>query len=246
MAKSDMPVPRRWNGLSVHARGHFFLFKQRSAFHWNAETGARLLFIAVAIEAIRIVAVEWLHPMLPLLIVVLFLLAVALGLVRFVAQLRLSQIGLYPWSEWSFVEKSYFVQLLVIANVVFPLVFAHRLRLILALPSIVATVWSVFMPYLFFGFYQEVVYRGILQSEFVRRWGALIGILSANVFYTFGPRHWYYFAAQRSLAVPIFASTFAIGLFFGFLFWRSGNLWIVAVIHGVGNAYIVGSLSATR
>jgi membrane protease YdiL (CAAX protease family) len=104
----------------------------------------------------------------------------------------------------------------------------------------------VFVPYLFFGFYQEVVYRGILQSEFVRRWGALIGILSANVFYTFGPLHWYYFAAQRSLAVPMFASTFAIGLFFGFLFWRSGNLWIVAVIHGIGNAYIVGSLSATR
>ena len=246
MAKSDMPVPRRWSGLSVHARGHFLLFDKRSAFHWNAETGARLLFIVVAIEAIRIVAIEWLHPVLPLLILVLLLLAGALGLVRFAARLRLSQIGLYPWSEWSPVEKSYFVQLLVIANVVFPLVFANRLRLILAQPSILATVWSVFVPYLFFGFYQEVVYRGILQSELVRRWGALIGILSANVLYTFGPLHWYYFAAQRSLAVPMFASIFAIGLFFGVLFWRSGNLWIVAVIHGIGNAYIVGSLSAAR
>ncbi len=144
------------------------------------------------------------------------------------------------------VEKSYFVQLLVIANVVFPLVFANRLRLILAQPSVVATVWNVFVPYLFFGFYQEVVYRGILQSEFVRRWGALAGILSANVFYTFGPLHWYYFAAHGSLAVPMFAAIFAIGLFFGVLFWRSGNLWIVAVIHGIGNAYIVGSLSAAR
>jgi membrane protease YdiL (CAAX protease family) len=44
----------------------------------------------------------------------------------------------------------------------------------------------------------------------------------------------------------MFAATFAIGLFFGFLFWRSGNLWVVAVIHGIGNAYIVGSLSAAR
>ena len=173
MAKSDLPVPRRWSGLSVHARGHFLLFDQRSAFHWNAETGARLLFIVVAIEAIRIVAIEWLHPVLPLLILVLLLLAGALGLVRFAARLRLSQIGLYPWSEWSPVEKSYFVQLLVIANVVFPLVFANRLRLILAQPSALATVWSSFVPYLFFGFYQEVVYRGILQSELVRRWGAL-------------------------------------------------------------------------
>ena len=204
------------------------------------------MFIAVAIEALRLVAVELLHPLLPLLILVLLLLAGALGLVRFAARLRLSQIGLYPWGDWQPVEKSYFVQLLVIANVVFPLVFASRLRLILAQPSVVATVWSAFVPYLFFGFYQEVVYRGILQSELVRRWGALAGILSANVFYTFGPLHWYYFAAQSSLAVPMFVSIFAIGLFFGVLFWRSGNLWIVAVIHGVGNAYIVGSLLAAR
>jgi CAAX protease family protein len=246
MAKSDMPVPRRWRGLTVHARGHFLLFDQRSAFHWSAETGARLLFTVIAIEAIRIVAIEWLHPVLPLSILVVLLLAGALGLVRFAARLRLSQIGLYPWGEWSPVEKSYFVQLLVIANVVFPLVFANRLRLILAQPSVVATVWSAFVPYLFFGFYQEVVYRGILQSEFVRRWGAVAGILSANVFYTFGPLHWYYFAAHGSLAVPMFAGIFAIGLFFGVLFWRSGNLWIVAVIHGIGNAYIVGSLSAAR
>ena len=246
MATSDPPAPGRGGGVSLHARGHLLLFDKRSAFHWNAETGARLLFIVVGVEASRIVAVEWLHPMLPLLLIILLLLAGTLGLVRSAAGLRLSQIGLYPWSEWSPVEKSYFVQLLVIANVVFPLVFAHRLRLIVAQPSIVATVWSVFVPYLFFGFYQEVVYRGILQSELVRRWGALIGILSANALYTFGPLHWYYFAARGSLAVPMFASIFAIGLFFGVLFWRSGNLWIVAVIHGIGNAYIVASLSAAR
>jgi len=246
MAKSDIPVPQRWSGLSVHARGHFLLFDKRSAFHWNAETGARLLVIAVAIEALRLVTVELLYPLLSLLILILLLLAGALGLVRFAARLRLSQIGLYPWNEWSRVEKSYFAQLLVIANVVFPLVFANRLRMISAQPSVLSTVWNSFVPYLFFGFYQEVVYRGILQSEFVRRWGSLAGILSANVLYTFGPLHWYYFAAQASLAVPMFAGIFAIGLFFGVLFWRSGNLWIVAIIHGIGNAYIVGSLSVAR
>jgi len=246
MAKSDMPVPRGWRGLTVHARGHFLLFDPRSVPHWTAAAGARLLLIAVGIEAIRLIAVRWFHPTVPLLILVLLLLAGVLGLVRFAARLKLSQIGLYRWSAWSAVEKSYFVQLLVIANVVFPLVFASRLRLILAQPSVVATVWSAFVPYLFFGFYQEVVYRGILQSEFVRRWGALAGILSANVFYTFGPLHWYYFAAHGSLAVPMFGAIFAIGLFFGALFWRSGNLWIVAVIHGIGNAYIVWSLSAAR
>lgn len=247
MAGSDMPVARRWSGLRLHQRGHFLLFDQRPASHWEAATGARLLAIAVAVEAIRLVVVRWLYPaVLPLWVLVPLLLAAVLVLVRFAARLTFSQIGLYRWREWSPVEKSYFVQLLVIANVVFPLVFASQLRVLLAQPSALTTVWKVFVPYLFFGFYQEVVYRGLLQSELVRRWGALAGIVGANLLYTFGPLHWYYFAARGSVAVPMFAAIFTIGLFFGVLFRRSGNLWIVAVIHGIGNAYIVGSLTAAR
>ena len=244
MARSDASTPRR--GLSVHWRGHFLLFDKKSAPVYDASAGVRLLLIAVAVEALRLVVVRWFHAALPLLILVLVLLACALLLVRFAARLKLSQIGLYPWREWYPVEKSYFVQLLVIANIVFPLVFADRLRLIMAQPFVLSTVWNVFVPYLFYGFYQEVVYRGILQSELVRRWGALIGVLIANVFYTFGPLHWYYFSSRSSVAVPMFASIFAIGLFFGVLFRRSGNLWIVAVIHGIGNAYIIGSLSSAH
>jgi CAAX protease family protein len=246
MARFDPPVPRRWSGLSVHLRGHLLLFDQKPAPHWDAAVGVRVLVIAVAVEALRLVAVRWFYGSVPLLILVLLFLFFALGLVRFAAPLKLSRIGMYPWREWGPVEKSYFVQLLVIANVVFPLVFANRLWVILAQASGLATLWNVFLPYLFFGFYQEVVFRGFLQSEFVRRWGAPIGILGANVLYTFGPLHWSYFMAQSSLAVPMFASIFAIGLFFGVLFWRSGNLWIVAVIHGIGNAYIVGSLAPAR
>jgi membrane protease YdiL (CAAX protease family) len=83
----------------------------------------------------------------------------------------------------------------------------------------------------------------MLQSELVRRWGALAGILVANVLYTFGPLHWNYWSPVN---LPMFAAIFAIGLFFGTLFHRSGNLWIVAIMHGIGNAYIVGSLGATR
>jgi len=244
MVKSDPAVSR--SGLSVHLRGHVLLFDKRFAPVYDASTAARLLLIAVVIEAFRLVAVKWLYPALTLLILVLLLLAGALLLVRFAARLKFSQIGLYPWREWSPVEKSYFVQLLVIANVVFPFVFASRLRMIFAQPSALSTVWNVFVPYLFYGFYQEVVYRGILQTELVRRWGAFVGILIANILYTFGPLHSNYFWSRSSLALPMFASIFAIGLFFGVLFRRSGNLWIVAVIHGIGNAYIVAGLSSAR
>ena len=75
MAKSDASVPRKLSGLSVHSRGHFLLFDERSAPLYDASTGARLLLIAVVVEAFRLVVVRWLHPALPLLILVLLLLA---------------------------------------------------------------------------------------------------------------------------------------------------------------------------
>jgi membrane protease YdiL (CAAX protease family) len=230
-------------GLLVHLQGHVLLFDRTPGSQHDASAGIRLLLIVVALEAVRLGVVRLVHPMVPLLIFVPLFLAFALLSVRFGAGLRLSQIGLRPWREWTATEKSYFVQLLVIANVIFSLVFAARLRAILAQPSVLRTVATVFVPYLFFGFYQEVVYRGMLQSELVRRWGAFAGILAANVLYTFGPLHWNYFSP---LKVPMFAAIFAIGLFFGVLFRRSGNLWMVAVMHGIGNAYIVGSLGSAR
>jgi membrane protease YdiL (CAAX protease family) len=243
MVTPDLPARPRLRGLLVHLQGHVLLFGQKPAPQYEVSAGIRLLFIVVVLEAVRLGAVRWLYPMVPLLILLLLLLGIALLSVRFVAGVRLSQIGLYSWRHWTAPEKSYFVQLLLIANVVFPLLFAARLQTILGQPSALPTVVNVFVPYLFFGFYQEVVYRGILQSELVRRWGSFNGILVSNILYTFGPLHWYYFTP---LKVTMFASIFAIGLFFGVLFKRSGNLWIVAVIHGIGNAYIVGSLRPTK
>ena len=230
-------------GWLAHLRGHVLVFDRKPALGYEPGAGLRLLILAGALETFRLGAVKLLYPLLPLLVLVPLLVAVALLSVRYLAGARLAQIGFRPWREWSTTEKSYFVQLLIIANVVFPLVFATRLRALLSQPNAVAIVATVFVPYLFYGFYQEVVYRGMLQSELVRRWGAFAGIVIANVFYTFGPLHWNYWSPVN---VPMFAAIFAIGLFFGILFQRSGNLWIVAVIHGIGNAYIVGSLGSGR
>jgi len=230
-------------GLLTHLRGHVLLFDRKPGPNYGPAAGIRLLFVAVALEALRLGLIRLLYPAVPLLVLVPLLLAVALLSVRFLAGLKLWQIGFRPWREWTATEKSYFVQLLVIANVVFPLVFAPRLRAILGQPNALTIIATVFVPYLFYGFYQEVVYRGVLQSELVRRWGAFAGVLLANLLYTFGPLHWNHFTP---INIPMFASIFAIGLFFGILFRRSGNLWIVAVIHGIGNAYIVTSLGSLR
>jgi membrane protease YdiL (CAAX protease family) len=103
---------------------------------------------------------------------------------------------------------------------------------------------SVFLAYLCFGFYQELVYRGMVQTALTRRWRNVAGILFANVLYTFGPLHWRYFGSRIGLAVPMFASIFVIGLFFGAIYRRSGNLWIVAIMHAVGNAYIISTVGS--
>ena len=131
----------------------------------------------------------------------------------------------------------------MIANVVFPLLLAAPLRNRIGTSGVASTLSSLFVPYLVFGFYQEVVCRGMVQTELSRRWGAVAGVLVANVIYTFGPLHWVYFASPLRSAAPMFLAVFLIGLFFGVVFARSGNLWLVSVFHAIGNAYILASLA---
>src|SRR5438093_2656176 len=145
--------------LGLHLRGHLLLFDKRSSPAHHSASGRRLLFTAVGVEGARLAATRWLHPLLPLWVLMPLLLGFALLSIRVFAGPSLAQIGFHPWRDWSTVEKSYFLQILVISNVVFPVVFAAQLRSRLAQPSVV---WTVFVPYLFFGFYQEVVYRGLL------------------------------------------------------------------------------------
>jgi len=182
------------------------------------------------------------QPLPPAWLRVPLLLGAALILVRFWARLPLSRIGLYRWREWNSTEKSYFVQTFLIANVIFCVVFADRLRAIVAEPSLWGRVGIVFATSFLWGFYQEVMYRGVLQTELVRRLGSWPGVIAANVLFTFGPLHFYHFYGSAP-ALPMFAGIFAIGLFFAVLFLRSGNLWMVGIFHGLGDVYVVGTLS---
>jgi len=240
MSETTVSRQRR---LSPHLRGHVFLFDPPPATALSTDAGIRLLLIAAFLEIVRLSAVRWLSPTVPLLVLVAGLLALALLSVPRFACLRWSQLGFRPWREWTTTEKSYFCQVVVLANIVFPIVLAAPLRVLIGHPQ---NLWEVFVPYLLFGFYQELVYRGMIQLELVRRWGALAGIVVSNLLYTFGPLHWNYFTAESSFAVPMFVAIFAIGLLFGVVYRRSGNLWLVAVFHAIGNAYIVLSSGPIR
>lgn len=228
--------------LAAHLRGHILWFdREREPTH-TASAGTALLIAATLLEALRATAVNWWRSSIALWWLVAVPLVIALLVVPRLAGGSFAQFGLRRWREWTTTEKSYFVQVLLIANVVFPLVLATPLARRVAQPDALHSLATVFLPYLLFGFYQELVYRGLLQRELVRRWGAVLGILVANVLYTFGPLHWNYFGMPLARAVPMFAAVFAIGLYFGALYRRSGNLWMVGTFHAIGNAYIVWSV----
>ena len=221
-----------------HWRGHLFLFEPRPAAAYTPAAGWRLLLIVVLLEAVigpRFHLLAWLgfQPAHPAARVAMSL-ALALALVRYFAEVRLADIGLRRWREWSATEKSYFVQVVVIANVVFAALYAGRLPAAAAASGF----WLALATSFAWGFHQEVIYRGLLQAELARRLGPAAGILLANLAYTFGPLHFYHFAQPSPW--PMLAAIFAIGLFFAVLLHRSRNLWMVAVFHGIGSAWILG------
>ena len=224
--------------------GHVFLFDRpiEPPAYANAK-GLRLLVLAVFLEAFRIAtnvagsAVPSFRFWAPLAVFFAFVCLRRLGFSG-------RQMGLRPWREWNATEKSYFIQTLILTNVVFPAVFATQLSRAFS-QSTAPVLVGTFVAYLFLGFFQELLYRGMLQMEFTRRWGAFAGILVSNLVYTF-VQHYDYFGSAASLAVPMFAGVFAIGLLFAMVFWRSGNLWMVGVMHAFGNAYIVTAFGGIR
>lgn len=231
--------------LGPHWRGHLFLFERKTPPTHDSSAGLRLLVIFFVLEGVigprlAILQLLWL-PTPPSWLRVPILLGLAWMLIWSFGRLGPRHLGLYPWRDWTKTEKSYFLQVIVLANVVFSVLFADRLRTLFAEPSWWGRACVVVVTYLLWGFYQELMYRGILQTELVRRWGSLPGILVSNLLYTFGPLHFYHLSGASPLeALPMFLAIFAIGLFFGVLFRRSGNLCMVGVLHGLGDCYITG------
>ena len=236
-------------------RGHLFLFDQRQAPVISSKQGNRLLSLFVLIEVIVRPLVtsgaRWLAIDLPMwwpLVQIAVLTTLVLWLVKRFANVRLFTLGLYQWRRWSRTEKLYFLQILPITIIVFSFFTSPILKALWARPNLWWIGSFIFMQQMIWGFYQELLYRGILQTELVRRWGALKGMLSSNLIFTFGPLHAYHFwgVPRNPSHLWIFGAIFSIGLFFTILFKRSGNLWIIGVMHGLGDWFIDGLARVSR
>jgi len=226
--------------------GHILQFDTKPSQGYDSTSGNRLLTLFLVMEIIlgpRLALSTWLGIPVPEAAVrIPILLLLALTLIKSFVGINLCQIGLYAWKYWSATERWYFFQTIILVNGIFATMLFAKLRMVFTQPALWSTAMGVLFVQLLWGFYQELIYRGILQTELVRRWGTLAGIFVSNLLFTFGPLHFYHFkglAANPSHAW-IFAAIFAIGLFFGFLFQRSSNLWIVGVFHGIGDWYMTG------
>ena len=241
--------------ISSFWRGQLFLFDQPPARTYSSREGLRLLVVFLFLEGIvrplLASGARWLtiadRNWWSLMEVSLLTALVCWLVIRF-ARVQLSQLGLYSWFRWSKTEKCYLLQIVPIAIVVFSFFVSASLKALWARPNLWEIGLLIFVQQMIWGFYQELLYRGILQTELVRRWGTVTGVLVSNLVFTFGPLHAYHFlAAQKNpWHLWIFAAIFSIGLFFAILFKRSGNLWIIGVMHGLGDWFIDGLAQVSK
>ena len=152
---------------------------------------------------------------------------------RSFVRLPMAAVGLRPYHDWTRRERLYFAQVVPLAAVVFAVLFRAHLQALQDRHGLAGfLLFSVFGG-LAWGIAQELVYRGWLQTELTRRWGAIAGLLLANLVFTFGPLHFDYFGGPGGVRWSGLAAIFGIGLFFGIVYSRSGNVWIPAVMHGL-------------
>ena len=246
-----MPKPIESNSAdhSSFWRGQLFLFDKPSAQSWSQIQGITLLGLVALLElllrplvgfALQGTGFKNAHWHQAIFTLSILLAAVLLTLK--VAKISFEELGLKRWRNWTKTEQHYFVQTLALTVAIFSLINLGELKSIVSGGKLAENILFLLLPQIVWGFYQEFVYRGLLQSELVRRWGAVKGILVSNLLFTFGPLHFYHFSEARHHPghLWIFAGIFGIGLFFGFVYHRSGNLWIIGVLHGIGDFFIDG------
>lgn len=216
----------------------YFNKKVKPVYH--PDQGRDMLIIAIVFEVVRVAITFYKNNLGYKDILSTGITAVVLlGLVFLVTkfqQIKLKDIGLRKLSTWNLYEIVYLLVMIPVGFFIF--YFFTKDKFTESLNDNGAGMMAVtFIFYLCWGFYQEWIYRGFIQTELTRRYNATTAIILANIIFTVGPLHFYQLYQGNYM---IIAATFAIGLVFGILYHRSYNLWIVGILHGIGNWFLVG------
>ena len=166
-------------------------------------------------------------------LLVLALLAVFLLVHAAFVRAPLAAVGLRSYASWSQGERLYLTQVVPLAVIGFSLVFQDHLLNLLDRHGYIGFIVFSVLTGLGWGAVQELLYRGWLQTELTRRFGALCGLLVSNTVFALGPLHTNLLSASGVLHWWTIAAVFAVGLFFAVIYYRSGNLWIPAALHGL-------------
>lgn len=164
------------------------------------------------------------------LIIILCASAVTIG------KIGLNQIGIDAWKKWNPTNKNIFLIATPIILIVFILIFMVRVKIFLNHSELYKIGSVILLREFLYGCYQELLYRGILQTELIKRWGFWVGTIISNLVFTFGPEHFHFY---KSAHIG-FVFMFGLGLLFSFIFYRSRNLVAVGIWHGIGNVFIDG------
>lgn len=223
-------------------RGHLLWYELRDGPHYGAWSGWVLLLLVAVLELglgprMSGLAYTGIEPPAPALRNAT-LIMMALAGAFLIARVKPSDIGLVV--TWRAAEILYLLQILIIAPLIFCVLFGRQLGFADGDRGAWLAVGNMVGVNMLWGFYQELIYRGVLQTELSRRFGAIAGALAANLAFTFGPLHFYHF--ERFSTDPtgtsiMFAAIFGIGLVFAIIFGRSRNLMLVGLLHGIGNVF---------
>jgi len=153
-----------------------------------------------------------------------------------IGKTKLSQVGIFSWQNWNKENKWMLFIVTPIVIIIFSFVFFLRIAALINHSELLVVGSIVLLREFLYGFYQEFLYRGILQTVLVKRWGAWIGIVVSNLVFTFGPEHFHFYKTNFTG----FVFMFCLGLLFSFLFYRFKNLTTIGIWHGIGNVFIDG------
>jgi membrane protease YdiL (CAAX protease family) len=224
--------------LSDSVRAHALQFENPLDPAYPESVGKRALiaFVAVGIGLFYVVrgAAQLAQtrgiPFVSPAIVLTMLVAFVVGQRAFV-RCAAASFGLRGLDAWTRRERLYLFQLIPALCLLFGYLFRRRFAALAeeqGMFMVIAVVTGIG-----WGIVQELLYRGWLQTELTRRFGAIFGLLVANLVFTFGPLHIHDLVAPDGVRWSLVAATFGIGLFFGVVYLRSGNLWIPAILHGL-------------
>jgi membrane protease YdiL (CAAX protease family) len=234
------PDDRRPSLVAESLRAHTFRFEAPLAPRYADAAGVRMLVAFLVVGVGLFLALRFLaaaagvrgSPAANLGFVVA-LLAAFVAMQSLFVRAPMAALGLRRFTDWSRRERLYLLQVVPLAIVVFSVVFRNHLLALIAKHGLAGFLLFSVLTGVLWGMVQEFLYRGWLQTELTRRFGSVTGLLLANAAFTFGPLHLNYLLAPDGVRWGGLAAVFGIGLFFGIVYERSGNLWIPAVLHGL-------------